>query len=477
MVCAAISALVYSLAAFAVEPEGAKLDVAKRRCKARGAARLYLRCRRAGAMPNRRSAALVGLGYDVHKADNVGRTRLLAPMAAFPQSLGAWRRRGGIFRRSWRGDRRAELPLAARRASRRVGRGRSAQGLRPLARRIARSGARPPPANRPLYSRRLPRQSVRRRHGQGHRRHARACQGRAAKRHLHHVLGGAKESALDRLSDNDPNPNSVYTRTLLPRLKASGRITDIARDVRREVRELAASVAHVQTPAYYDEVVGDFCPAGCEAKTAAAPPEITPAEVPPPPAEAKPAEAPAPAPAVRRSRPPRRSPRKPCKGRLPDMRRSMSATGSPPTRTIPTPSVQGVEIGDTIDAARGYSRLRGGRPRSTRKSAASPSNSPARYLQANHPELAKPAPRSPQQATAIPSPACILAFCMKAEMAWPRTKRKRLRLFRQAADAGDRAWGARARATPTRTEAALPRTRPRRSAGSARPRMPAMPGP
>lgn len=73
---------------------------------------------------------------------------------------------------------------------------------------------------------------------------------------------GAKESALDRLSDNDPNPNSVYTRTLLPRLKASGRITDIARDVRREVRELAASVAHVQTPAYYDEVVGDFCPAG-----------------------------------------------------------------------------------------------------------------------------------------------------------------------------------------------------------------------
>ena len=75
---------------------------------------------------------------------------------------------------------------------------------------------------------------------------------------------GAKESALDRLSDNDPNHNSVYTRTLLPRLKTSGRITDIARDVRRDVRELAASVAHVQTPAYYDEVVGDFCPAGCE---------------------------------------------------------------------------------------------------------------------------------------------------------------------------------------------------------------------
>ena len=104
---------------------------------------------------------------------------------------------------------------------------------------------------------------------------------------------GAKEFALDRLSDNDPNPNSIYTRTLLPRLKASGRITDIARDVRREVRELAASVAHVQTPAYYDEVVGDFCPAGCEAKTAAVQPQIAPAEIPPPQAEVKPAEAPA----------------------------------------------------------------------------------------------------------------------------------------------------------------------------------------
>jgi uncharacterized caspase-like protein len=89
-----------------------------------------------------------------------------------------------------------------------------------------------------------------------------------------------KESALDRLSDNDSNPNSVYTRTLLPRLKETGRITDIARDVRREVRELAASVGHVQTPAYYDEVVGDFCPAGCEAKTAAVTPEATPSMLP-----------------------------------------------------------------------------------------------------------------------------------------------------------------------------------------------------
>ncbi|MFZ0398381.1 MAG: caspase family protein [Methyloceanibacter sp.] len=92
---------------------------------------------------------------------------------------------------------------------------------------------------------------------------------------------GAGETALDRLSDDDPNPNSVYTRTLLPRLKEPGRIGDIARDVRRKVRDLASKVNHTQTPAFYDEVLGDFCPAGCtvEAKadaTAPAKPQPTP---------------------------------------------------------------------------------------------------------------------------------------------------------------------------------------------------------
>ena len=84
----------------------------------------------------------------------------------------------------------------------------------------------------------------------------------------------------------DSDPNSVYTRTLLPSLQTPGKsITEIARDVRRGVRDLANKVNHVQTPAYYDEVVGDFCPAGCEAKVAKlepphappAPPLTTPA--------------------------------------------------------------------------------------------------------------------------------------------------------------------------------------------------------
>jgi uncharacterized caspase-like protein len=74
---------------------------------------------------------------------------------------------------------------------------------------------------------------------------------------------GAGETALDRMSDDDDDPNSVYTRVLAPRLKAPGKIGDIARDVRRSVRQLASRVNHVQTPAFYDELIGDFCPAGC----------------------------------------------------------------------------------------------------------------------------------------------------------------------------------------------------------------------
>jgi len=62
---------------------------------------------------------------------------------------------------------------------------------------------------------------------------------------------GAGETALDRLSDGDTDPNSVYTRLLVPRLKAPGKIGDIAREVRREVRQLASRVNHVQTPAFY----------------------------------------------------------------------------------------------------------------------------------------------------------------------------------------------------------------------------------
>ena len=67
------------------------------------------------------------------------------------------------------------------------------------------------------------------------------------------------ETALDRLGDDDANPNSVFTRTLIPLLGRSDLdLVDTAREVRRQVRVLAQSVRHEQTPAYYDAVLGEF---------------------------------------------------------------------------------------------------------------------------------------------------------------------------------------------------------------------------
>ena len=70
---------------------------------------------------------------------------------------------------------------------------------------------------------------------------------------------GTGQAALDRLSDSDPDPNSVFTRALLPRLLEPGLdIHSLARDVRRDVRALARTVNHDQFPAYYDQLAGNF---------------------------------------------------------------------------------------------------------------------------------------------------------------------------------------------------------------------------
>ena len=76
---------------------------------------------------------------------------------------------------------------------------------------------------------------------------------------------GIGQSALDRLSDNDQDANSVYTRELLPLLNKSGlSLLQVATRVRRRVRALALEVNHHQVPAYYDEVIRDFYLAGKE---------------------------------------------------------------------------------------------------------------------------------------------------------------------------------------------------------------------
>ncbi len=69
----------------------------------------------------------------------------------------------------------------------------------------------------------------------------------------------AGQAALDRLDNADPDPNSVFTRTLLPLMQRPGLdLVELARETRRGVNKLAATVGHQQTPAYYDAILGEF---------------------------------------------------------------------------------------------------------------------------------------------------------------------------------------------------------------------------
>jgi hypothetical protein len=70
---------------------------------------------------------------------------------------------------------------------------------------------------------------------------------------------GQGQSALDRLSETDEDPNSVFTRTLLKEMEEPGlSMVQIAKRTQSQVKELAAQVDHVQVPAYYDQIVGDL---------------------------------------------------------------------------------------------------------------------------------------------------------------------------------------------------------------------------
>ena len=69
---------------------------------------------------------------------------------------------------------------------------------------------------------------------------------------------GQNQAALDRLNDQDPHPNSVFTRSLLQELeRPQASIVDIAKTTQVKVRALASKVGHVQTPAYYDQIIGN----------------------------------------------------------------------------------------------------------------------------------------------------------------------------------------------------------------------------
>ena len=69
---------------------------------------------------------------------------------------------------------------------------------------------------------------------------------------------GPRQTALDRLSNDDANPNSVFTRTFAKELTQPGaNLVQVAQRTRRPVSELAETVRHKQIPVYFDQMVDD----------------------------------------------------------------------------------------------------------------------------------------------------------------------------------------------------------------------------
>jgi formylglycine-generating enzyme required for sulfatase activity len=67
------------------------------------------------------------------------------------------------------------------------------------------------------------------------------------------------QQALDRLGAKDANPNGVFTREFIARMKKPGvKIEDLMREVQDSVEALAKTVNHDQRPAIYNEARGNF---------------------------------------------------------------------------------------------------------------------------------------------------------------------------------------------------------------------------
>jgi hypothetical protein len=85
---------------------------------------------------------------------------------------------------------------------------------------------------------------------------------------------GPRQTALDRLSSSDTNPNSVFTRTFAKELLQPGEnLVQVAQHTRRLVSEMAETVKHKQIPVYFDQMVDDvFLNGGARTETAPAKP-------------------------------------------------------------------------------------------------------------------------------------------------------------------------------------------------------------
>lgn len=97
------------------------------------------------------------------------------------------------------------------------------------------------------------------------------------------MSAGAGQEALDRLSDKDPNPNSVFTRELVPLLETPGMThVALAKSIQASVDRTARSIGHEQQPAFYDQINGEvvLLPDGIKPKVEPKPEVEKPAEVP-----------------------------------------------------------------------------------------------------------------------------------------------------------------------------------------------------
>jgi uncharacterized caspase-like protein len=105
---------------------------------------------------------------------------------------------------------------------------------------------------------------------------------------------GPRQTALDRLSNNDSNPNSVFTRTFSKELLQPGEnLVQVAQRTRRIVSEMAETVSHKQIPVYFDQMVDDVFLNGNDKSQAAETPKpadpakqvaaLSPAAIPRPP--------------------------------------------------------------------------------------------------------------------------------------------------------------------------------------------------
>ncbi len=67
------------------------------------------------------------------------------------------------------------------------------------------------------------------------------------------------QQALDRLSDADNHPNSVFTREFISRMRKPGlKLEELVREIQDSVEKLARTVSHDQRPAMYNEARGNF---------------------------------------------------------------------------------------------------------------------------------------------------------------------------------------------------------------------------